>query len=140
ADKNGKSSGKHGKKDKKEDKKDEGRWDMLTDTYGRTYWQHSITGDWSYGMGGLVSPAVTVNPSPVGFAGPAVFTPSPVPAGYAPYPFVALAPKKEEGKDEDKKEDKEKGRGWWETMYDDDGDKYWEHTVTKKKTYKDPYY
>lgn len=86
--------------------------------------QHSVTGETTpvYG-GGLVSPVGTVNPSPVVYpGGAAVFTPSPV------YP-VAPAKKK-----------KDKGKGWWETMYDEDGDRYWEHTVTKKKTYKDPYY
>ncbi|CAM9164646.1 unnamed protein product [Ectocarpus sp. 6 AP-2014] len=124
--------------DKKE-KKDEGRWDMLTDAYGRTYWQHSITGEWTYGHGGgLVSPVGTVNPSPMGYPGGPVFTPSPVPGG-ALYPF-AVAPPAKKKDDDEKDEKKEKGKGWWETKYDEDGDRYWEHTVTKKTTYKDPYY
>ncbi|CAM9349098.1 unnamed protein product, partial [Hapterophycus canaliculatus] len=105
-------------------KKSKGRWDILTDAYGRQYWRHSETGETSYAFGGaLVSPVGTVNPSPMVYpGGAAVFTPSPV------YP-VAPAKKK-----------KEKGRGWWETKYDDDGDRYWEHTNTKKTTYKDPYF
>ncbi|CAM9601734.1 unnamed protein product [Ectocarpus fasciculatus] len=135
ADKSAKSS-----TDKKE-KKDEGRWDMLTDAYGRTYWQHNITGEWTYGYGaGLVSPVGTVNPSPMGYPGGPIFTPSPVPGG-ALYPFAVAPPAKKEKKDDDEKDEKkEKGKGWWETKYDEDGDRYWEHTVTKKTTYKDPYY
>lgn len=97
-----------------------------------THRQHSKTGEWSYGGvgGSLVSPVTTITPSPIGYTG-AMFTPSPV---FAPPPPPPPAEKKP--KDDDKK----KGKGWWETMYDDDGDRYWEHTVTKKTTYKDPYF
>eukprot|EP00903_Cladosiphon_okamuranus_P008947 g8562.t1 len=133
-----KRRGKQGKKAAKKDdkkkssdkKKDEGKWEMFTDAYGRPYWKHSKTGEWSYGGvgGSLVSPVTTINPSPIGYPG-TVFTPSPVFA-------VAPPAKKEKKKDDDKK----KGKGWWESMYDDDGDRYWEHTVTKKTTYKDPYF
>lgn len=88
-----------------------------------------MTGEWRFTFGGgLVSPVGTVNPSPVvGYPG-AVFTPSPV---FAPPP-----PPPAKKKDDEKKK---KEKGYWETFYDDDGDRYYEHTVTKKVTYKDPY-
>lgn len=98
-----------------------------------------MTGEWSYGIGGgLVSPAVAVNPSPIiGYPGAAVFPPSPIFAA----PQLAPAKKKDETKKDDKKDDKKKlGRGWWETMYDDHGNRYWKHTVSEKTTYRDPYY
>ncbi|CAM9686648.1 unnamed protein product [Ectocarpus sp. 13 AM-2016] len=120
--------------DKKKGTKDEGSWEELTDVYGRKYWQHSKTGEWHFGYGGgFVPPVGTVNPSPMGYPGGPVFTPSPVPGGTL-FPVAVAAPPAK------KKEKKEKGKGWWETMYNEDGDKYWEHTVTKKTTYKDPYY
>lgn len=90
--------------------------------------------------GGLVSPVSTINPSPMGFPG-AVFTPSPVPPAFTPAPaFVVAAPLN--GKKNKKKEKKEeKGReAFWEEKFDKDGVKYWKHTVTKKITYRDPYF
>ncbi|CAM9601805.1 unnamed protein product [Ectocarpus fasciculatus] len=121
---------------KKEDKEDEGSWERLTDAYGRMYWKHSKTGEWHYGHGGgFVPPVGAVNPSPMGYHTP-IFTPSPAPGGTL-YPVVVAPPP---AKKKEKDEKKEKGKGWWETKYDEDGDRYWEHTVTKKTTYTDPYY
>lgn len=102
-----------------------------------------MTGEWSYGVGGgLVSPVAVVNPSPiVGYPAAAVFSPSPI---FAPPPPPPVNTKgkneKKEGQKEGEKEGKKEGRGWWETKYDDDGVRFWENTVTKKTTYKDPYY
>lgn len=93
-----------------------------------------MTGEWSYGVGGgLVSPVLAVNPSPVLAYPGVVFTPSPV---FAPPPPPPAKKKDEKKKDETKKE----GKGWWEAVYDDHDNRYWEHTVTKKTTYKDPYF
>lgn len=42
-----------------------------------------------------------------------------------------------------KKEAEEKKRiaaGVWERFYTDDGEKYWQHSVTGKKVSEDPYY
>lgn len=102
-----------------------------------------MTGEWTYGVGGggLVSPVLAVNPSPVvGYPGAAVFTPSPI---FAVPPPLPPAKKKNENKKEVKKDANQKegkGKGWWEVVFDDRGNRYWEHTVTKKTTYKDPYY
>ncbi|CAM9164723.1 unnamed protein product [Ectocarpus sp. 6 AP-2014] len=83
--------------DKKKDKKDEGSWEKLTDVYGRTYWQHSKTGEWHFGYGGgFVPPVGTVNPSPMGYPGGPVFTPSPVPGGTL-FPVAVAAPPGKEG-------------------------------------------
>eukprot|EP00903_Cladosiphon_okamuranus_P008945 g8560.t1 len=122
----------------KEELADEGRWERLTDVYGRTYWQHSVTGEWSYGVGGgLVSPVLAVNPSPiVGYPG-AVFSPSTIFAA----PLAPPAKKGNEKKEEVKKDaSKKEGKGWWEAVFDDRGNRCWVHTVTNRMTHKDPYY
>ncbi|CAN0546372.1 unnamed protein product [Ectocarpus sp. 12 AP-2014] len=145
ADKSVKSSDKEEKNDcGKEEEKDEGKWDMLTDVYGRAYWQHSVTDEWAYVYGGGLSvpPVVAVSPTPMVYPHGVVFTPPPVYAA-APNPLLPAKKKDTAGgqKDGDEKDEKkEKGKGWWEVTYDEDGDRYWEHTVTKKTTYKDPYY
>ncbi|CAM9103996.1 unnamed protein product [Scytosiphon promiscuus] len=118
------------------EKKDDGRWDMLTDVYGRLYINHTVM-HWSfvYGSSGLVPPVPAVHSSPMVYPCGTVFTPSPTP--------VAMAEKEDdEGakKNESEEPKSVKGRGWWETMYNEEGVRYWEHTVTKKKTYKDPYF
>ncbi|CAM9349172.1 unnamed protein product, partial [Hapterophycus canaliculatus] len=143
------------------DKKEKGEWNMLTDAYGRLYWQHSVTGEWSYVYGGgVASPVGTVAQAPMAYPGGAtVFTPSPPPmvtvnpppmvypggaAVFTPSPVYPVAPakKKAEGKKKEagKTKAEEKGRGWWETKYDDEGIRYWEHTKSNKTTYKDPYF
>ncbi|CAN0092652.1 unnamed protein product [Ectocarpus fasciculatus] len=144
ADKSVKNSDKEEKNDcGKEEEKDEGKWDMLTDVYGRAYWQHSVTGEWSYVYGGGLSvpPVVAASPSSMVCSHGVVLTPPPV---YAAASRSHLPAKKkdaaDEKKDDDRKDEKKKGKGWWETKYDEDGDRYWEHTVTKKTIYKDPYY
>ncbi|CAM9183083.1 unnamed protein product [Hapterophycus canaliculatus] len=113
------------------DKKN-GRWDMLTDAYGRLYWQHSVTGEWSfvYGSSALVSPIAAVHAAPMVYTGGTVFAPSPAP--------VAMVNPSKENKGEEQK--KATGKGWWEAMYNEEGVRYWQHTVTKKITYKDPYF
>lgn len=121
-----------------------------------TYRQHTKTGENRWGYGNFVSP-VPVNTVPMGGAtytptpGTAVFQPaapwggnvmppSPAPWGGnvvppSPVPFVVTVNATEEKKTEKKEKEK---KGWWETKYDDDGQRYWEHTGTKKKAYKDP--
>ncbi len=88
--------------------------------------------------GGLVSPVSTINPSPIGYPGGMVFTPSPVPAGFAPAPTYVVAPPLN-GKKEKKEKKEGKREAYWEEVYDKDGDKFWKHTITKKTTYRDPY-
>ncbi|CAB1114903.1 unnamed protein product [Ectocarpus sp. CCAP 1310/34] len=106
--------------------------------------QHSVTGEWAYVYGGGLSapPVVAVSPTSVVYPHGVVVMPPPV---YAAAPNPPLPAKKKDvaggQKDCDEKDEKkEKGKGWWETKSDKDGDRYWEHTVTKKITYKDPYY
>lgn len=79
----------------------------------------------------------------MGFSG-VVFTPSPMFALPSP-PVMEKGDKKKEKeqkkeKDQDQDQERKKEKGWWEAMYDKDGVRYWQHTVTKKTSYKDPYY
>eukprot|EP00752_Nemacystus_decipiens_P007267 g6505.t1 len=137
---------KDGGKKKSSDKKDEGKWELLTDAFGRTYWQHSATGEWRWAAvgGALVSPDGTVNPSPVvaypamvSFTPPPVAVPPPAPVAVPPPAPVAVPPPPPPAKKKD--DDKKKGKGWWKSCYDEYGDRYYEHTVTKEVTRKDPY-
>lgn len=110
--------------------------------------QHSVTGEWSFAFGGgFVSPIVIlVNPLIVVAHPGAVFTSSPVFPSPPPPPTKKEKKKDDDKKDDDKKDDdkkgddKQEGKGWWATVYDEHGHRYWEHTVTKKATYIDPYY
>ena len=99
-----------------------------------------MTGEWTYGIaGGTVSPVLAVNPSAVLAYPGAAFTPSPV---FTPF-LLPPAKKKDETKKDDNKKDndqKKKVTGWWEQMYDEDGDRFWKHTVSQKTTYEDPYF
>lgn len=57
----------------------------------------------------------------------------PAPPAVPMFPVVVSSnTKKKKGKNEE--------GGYWETVYDSDGEKSWRHTKTKKVTHRDPYY
>jgi len=70
----------------------------------------------------------------------AVFTPSPVQPAFASAPAFVVAPPLKGKKEKKKKGEEKEKEAFWEEKYDKDGVKFWKHTVTKKKTYMDPYY
>lgn len=69
----------------------------------------------------------------MGYPGGVVFTPPTMFALPSP-PESKKAQQKKEKKEEKKRE------AYWEELYDKDGVRYWQHTVTKKTTYRDPYF